>query len=167
MPSFPPLVTATPDDPAADPGPPPQDPPSQDPTQDPPSQQPVVQAQLQVQGSLDLGSLGTGALQITESGGDRLSWSASSDTPGVSLSRDHGTVRDGRTQVVNVSITADLQALAGPATITVQTRDGQVVVVQLTWTLVPLPPVDAPTPVASATAGVVGAVDGAVSAVSP
>jgi hypothetical protein len=47
-----------------------------------------------------------------------------------------------------VSITADLQALAGPGSVTITYGDGKTAVVPVSWTVVPLPvPTVAPTDV--------------------
>lgn len=115
-----------------------------------PSSQAAVHATLSVQGALDLGTLGTGTLEISASDGSGwLSWSASSDTAGVILGDSHGVLRGGQSASVTVSVTSALQALTGPATVTVRTGSGQVVQVQVTWTLVPLPLPSLPDPLPS------------------
>jgi hypothetical protein len=116
-----------------------------------PSSQPVSvpDVRLVVTSGLDLGTGQSGTIRLAAFGGD-LSWSASTSAGGLTLDSSSGTLQAGDSAEITVSIVADLQALAGPGSVTITYGDGKSTVVPVSWTVVPLPaplPTDTSLPV--------------------
>jgi hypothetical protein len=70
------------------------------------------------------------------------------------LDQASGELPAGQSATIRVSITADLQALTGPGSVTIDYGNGRTAVVPVSWTVIPLPlpsptdtglPVDLPT----------------------
>ncbi len=99
---------------------------------------PVPQVRLVVTGSLDLGTGSSGEIRLTAFGGS-VDWSASSSVAGLDLGASSGTLGAGESASVTVSILADLQALAGPGSVTITYGGGRSVTVPVSWTIIPLP----------------------------
>jgi hypothetical protein len=100
---------------------------------------------LVVTGSLDLGLDSSGEIRLTAFGGS-VSWSASSSVAGLSLDTSSGTLAPGEAAQIGVSLTADLQALAGPADVVITWGDGKTADIPVSWAVVPLPVVPGPVP---------------------
>jgi hypothetical protein len=112
---------------------------SQDPgPQSPSLPVPVPQVSLIVTGSLDLGAGSSGQIRLTAFGGP-VSWQASASAAGMNLDVASGTLAAGHSATIGVSIIADLQALAGPGSVTITYGGGKTAVVSVSWTTVPLP----------------------------
>lgn len=112
-----------------------------DPQGDPSSQvqqDPAPEVRLVVTRSLDLGLGSSGTIRLTAFGGP-VDWRASSSVAGMNLDQASGTLPAGESATVAVSIIADLQALTGPGSVTITYDGGKTAVVQVGWTVVPLP----------------------------
>jgi hypothetical protein len=58
---------------------------------------------------------------------------------GLSLDTSSGTLAPGEAAQIGVSLTADLQALAGPADVVITWGDGKTADIPVSWAVVPLP----------------------------
>ena len=129
----------------------------------PQGQAPAPQVKLIVSRSLDLGVAASGTIRVTAYGGP-ADWTAQASDPGMMLDQASGSLQPGDSAVITVTLTADLQALAGPGSVTITYGDGQSVTVAVNWTVVPLPvpspadttlPTDTPTDPASVAPSVI------------
>jgi hypothetical protein len=68
-----------------------------------------------------------------------VAFSASSAVAGLSLDTASGTLPAGESAQIGVSLTADLQALAGPADVVITWGDGKTADIPVSWTVIPLP----------------------------
>ena len=115
-----------------------------------PSSQPAStpDVKLVVASSLDLGTGPSGTIRVTAYGGT-VSWSATTSAAGLGLDSASGTLAAGDSATITVSIGADLQALTGPGSVTIDYGNGKQAVIPVSWTVVPLPvPSVVPTDVA-------------------
>jgi hypothetical protein len=115
------------------------------PAPQPSSQGLAPQVTLVASHSLDLGLGSSGEIRIAAFGGP-VSWSATASAAGMMLDVASGDLAAGDSAVIGVSITADLQALTGPGSVTIDYGDGKTAVVPVSWTQI-LPPVPSPTDV--------------------
>ena len=95
------------------------------------------QVSLVVTREVDMGTLSSGPIRVTAFGGP-VSWSASASAPGMTLDVSSGSLAAGHSAVITVTLAADLQALAGPGSVTIS-YDGQDVAIPVSWSVIPLP----------------------------
>ena len=117
----------------------------QDPAPQPSSQGLAPQVHLVVTSALSLGLQSSGTIRIAAFGG-QADWSAQASDGGMMLDQSSGTLPAGHSTTIRVSITADLQALTGPGSVTIDYGNGKTAVVPVSWTLIPLPQLPDPVP---------------------
>src|SRR6185437_9861080 len=92
------------------------------PAPQPSSQGVAPQATLVFSHSVDLGVQSSGTIRITAFGA-ATGWSASD--AGMTLDQASGNLSPGQSATIQVSITADLQALTGPGSVTIDYGNGK------------------------------------------